>query len=241
MSYRNHIFLNNPLDEPIYRIFSKKRFIQILTEKKLTLSKPKMWDDPFENMLLSSDFQSGSDTCKFATANSVYGQCWTSHSETDAMWRIYSSDKLGVRVMTTPRKLLESLKKEVAENHELRCYIGKVQYITEDKLEEAFSKVELKASNGSGIAESLLYKRKEFEHEAEIRLIYVGQDGQCKENYFGYNIQINSLFESIMFDPRLPDDLKNSHVTEFKNLNCSLKIENSTLYNAPPNILRNFK
>ena len=39
----------------------------------------------------------------------LYGQCWTKTRESDAMWRIYSPNKNGVRIMTTPRKLLTAL------------------------------------------------------------------------------------------------------------------------------------
>lgn len=78
------------MDTRIYRIFPISRFIQVLTTKTLTLVKPKKWDDPFENALLSATFVVGGETTSFAAKESVYGQCWTLHRETDAMWRIYS-------------------------------------------------------------------------------------------------------------------------------------------------------
>lgn len=61
------------IDTPIYRVFPIGRFIQVLTAKELTLVKPKKWDDPFENALLSSDFIVGSETGVFSAKDSVYG------------------------------------------------------------------------------------------------------------------------------------------------------------------------
>ena len=98
------------LDKPIYRIFSFKRLEEIFKEKKLTLAKPKKWDDPFENFILNStgtlpdgrEFQIG-------FRDNYYGQCWSLTVESDAMWRIYSPEKDGVKVKTTIRKLFQPL------------------------------------------------------------------------------------------------------------------------------------
>lgn len=100
--------------------------MQILTTKKITLVKPHKWDDPFENALLKSEFQIGDEFGDFAAKDSIYGQCWTQHRETDAMWRIYSQNKDGVRLSTTPRKLLEALKKGCSRVPGLSCFVGKV-------------------------------------------------------------------------------------------------------------------
>ena len=111
----NYLEIAN-LDKPIYRIFPVNRFFEMIKEKKMAMVKPKLWDDPFENLLLSSRFQlDDGEIVNFESANSVYGQCWTEHRESDAMWRIYSPQKNGIRVSTTPRKLLSSLENHVGE------------------------------------------------------------------------------------------------------------------------------
>ena len=90
MQRSNFIHLSDDqLDKPVYRIMSVSRLTQILTDGKLALVKPKMWDDPFENALLNSAFSTAQgELVGFAAKDSVYGQCWTLHRETDAMWRI---------------------------------------------------------------------------------------------------------------------------------------------------------
>lgn len=139
MAYRNYINLSDKeKDKPIYRIFPIARFIQLLTTKKLTLVKPKKWDDPFENILLSSRFAISGEIAEISARDSVYGQCWTWHRETDAMWRIYSPSKDGVRLKSTPRKLLTALKKECGAHSDVQCFIGSVKYIAKSKMEGIF-------------------------------------------------------------------------------------------------------
>ncbi len=137
LSYRNYINLDNiVLDKPIYRILPIGRFIQLLTTKSLTLVKPHKWDDPFENLLLSSGLKFGRESIPISDRVSVYAQCWTWHRETDAMWRIYSANKDGVRLRSTPRKLLTALKSANPASSKPRCFIGEVEYIFKKRLND---------------------------------------------------------------------------------------------------------
>ena len=224
--------LNKWMNTPIYRIIPVSRFIQILTSKELTLVKPKKWDDPFENALLSSDFTIGTETADFAARDSVYGQCWTLHTQTDAMWRIYSQGKDGVRLKTTPKKLLEALKSHVGKLANITCFIGKVQYHPRSELISVFSQIELLKSDGSGIAKSLLHKRREFSHEAEVRLIYIGSDDF--PDIFSFIIEPNKLFDQILFDPRMEEPLRKSYISAIGALGSKVNVARSTLYDPPP-------
>ncbi|EPK9348293.1 TPA: DUF2971 domain-containing protein, partial [Klebsiella pneumoniae] len=107
---KNAININN-IDTPVYRIFSYERFIELITTNQLVLVQPSMWDDPYENFFLKTEVVS--DDGEFGSleslCNSWYGQCWTENEDTDAMWRIYSPEKRGVRVKTTIRKLFLTL------------------------------------------------------------------------------------------------------------------------------------
>lgn len=221
------------IDAPIYRIFPIGRFIQVLTAKKLTLVKPKKWDDPFENALLSSDFIAGSETATFSAKDSIYGQCWTLHRETDAMWRIYSPNKDGVRLKTTPRKLLAALKKHVGQFSDIQCFIGKVEYKKKLELLEIFSKIDLLSTDGTGIAKSLLYKRPEFSHEREVRLIYSGDDNNSPSDIYSFEIDPNKLFDRVLFDPRMEESLRKSYISAVKGLGCTVEVKRSTLYDLP--------
>ncbi len=239
MSYNNHINLTDELlDEPIYRIMPIHRFLQLLEEKKLTLVRPIKWDDPFENALLNSTIEtSDGETGTFSAKDSVYGQCWTFHSETDAMWRIYSHDKDGVRVSTTPRKLLTALQTAEPTHHNLKCFIGKVSYLPEINLPEKLMSVNLLDTDGSGIAESLLYKRVEFEHENEVRLIYSGDDNAVNSDIFQFTINPGELLDSILFDPRMEKNLRQAYLLAIKDKGFKAEVKISTLYDAPKGLV----
>lgn len=237
MAYRNFINLTDDLlDKPIYRIMSIHRLFQILDEKNITLVKPKKWDDPFENALLNCNvvFPDGTKAT-ISAKDSVYGQCWTFHSETDAMWRIYSHDKDGVRVTTTPRKLLNALQQNV-DNPETTCFIGKVCYLTTQQLYEKFEQIHLFSTDGSGIAESLLYKRTEFAHENEVRLIYSGEDGKCDSDIFKFSIDPNTLIDDLLFDPRMDKNLMRAFELVIREKDYKATITKSTLYDAPKDL-----
>jgi len=221
------------IDRPIYRIFPISRFIQVLTTNTLTLVKPKLWDDPFENALLSSTFMMGEETTTFAAKDAVYGQCWTLHRETDAMWRIYSHDKDGVRVNTTPRKLLTAMKKHVGNDADVKCFIGKVQYAKKNDLTGIFANIDLLKTDGTGIAKSLLVKRTEFSHEREMRLIYCAADNDCKSDIFSFDIETNKLFDRILFDPRMDESLQDSYIDAVEKLGCKVDVKRSGLYDPP--------
>ncbi|MDE9455803.1 DUF2971 domain-containing protein [Xenorhabdus bovienii] len=235
MSYNNYINLTEDLlDKPIYRIMPIHRFLQLLEEKKLTLVKPKKWDDPFENALLNCAFEtSDGETGSFAAKDSIYGQCWTFHRETDAMWRIYSHDKDGVRISTTPRKLLTALQTAEPKYHNLKCFIGKVSYLSKKNLLEKLQSIDLFNANGSGIAESLLYKRTEFKHENEIRLIYLGDDNASISDIFQFDIDPAKLLDRVLFDPRMEKNLRQAYILAIKKKDCKTEVKRSILYDAP--------
>lgn len=226
------------LDTPIYRIMPIHRVLQSLEERQLILVKPKKWDDPFENALLASAFETADgETLTFSAKDSVYGQCWTLHRETDAMWRIYSANKDGVRIASTPRKLLTALKKSSKRPPKISCFIGRVSYLSKPDLLKKFGDINLLSTDGSGIAESLLYKRKEFTHEREIRLIYSGEDGKCHSDIYPFSVEPNEVFDRLTFDPRMDAELKNAYRLAFEEKGYQGRVTTSTLYKPPSGLV----
>ena len=121
------------------------------------------------------------------------------------------------------------------QNPELKCFIGKVQYIKKSIMFKTLGSIDLFATNGSGIAKSLLYKRTEFKHESEIRLIYSGDDNLCKSEIFNFKIDSNQLFDRLLFDPRMDKGLRTAFELAITNKGCNVEIKRSTLYDAPKN------
>jgi hypothetical protein len=239
----NLIFLTErELDKPVYRVFSFKRLQEIFSEKKLTLVKPKKWDDPFENFILNSTgvLPDGREI-EMAFRDNFYGQCWSLTVESDAMWRIYSPKKDGVKVKTTIRKLFTPLFKVGGEHkkingtaYNLSSFVGKVKYENTKAL-IAMLKDEQRMSgkifdqSGWGQASSFFFKRVAFKHEKEVRLIYNSQ-GDNNSDIFKFDIDPIKLFDEIVFDPRMDTKVYDRKKKQLKKWGFNKSIIQSGLY-----------
>ncbi|WP_416867172.1 MAG: DUF2971 domain-containing protein [Imperialibacter sp.] len=232
------------LDQKIYRIFKLETFIKILTNKKLRLVRPKEWDDPFEDIFYKSNLVNnhGEVISQIYERDRLYGQCWTLRYESDALWRIYSDKDLldGIKVQTTVRKLFSCFYNSLIEYQDKRFFIGRIQYLTIDQIKEKLEdekyvhNIQFDSTNLEG-AKTLLIKRKEFDHEEEVRLIYF--EHQRHEigkypSYYEFNFDPADIFEAFELDPRLDAD-------SFEELRAGLakyyhgKISRSRLYENP--------
>ena len=200
------------LDTKIYRIFTLDRFKELITSNELVLVNPEMWDDPFENFFLKANAIDGQgNTVDFSNLREMwYGQCWTKNEDTDAMWRIYSPDKNGVRISTTVRKLFDAIYNEDDKFASLKYFIGKVDYGTKDELNDFMNKnsfwnIAIGGQN-DGFAKLLCIKREAFKHESEVRILVNENDEEESKKLNGlYKIKIdkNILIDDICLDPRL--------------------------------------
>ena len=241
-----HGYLNysdaTQLDKSIYRVFTIQRLLEIFEEHKMTLVRPSKWDDPFENFLMKA-MGKMDDGTKFSieARNHFYGQCWTKTVESDALWRIYAVEKNGVKVKTTPRKLLKALlfQNPQPNNVNLTCFIGNVEYFRKDVLNGFFSRLPslLTDTTGQGQAKTLLLKRSQFKHENEVRLIYNSR-GNVDSDIYKFAIDPFDLFDNIVFDPRMDALMYKIFKEHFVKLGYKKTIIKSKLYQEPQH---NFK
>lgn len=244
----NNPFINiqkNEQNLPIYRFASIEKVLRDLFKNQNTLVSPRKWDDPWENILEKVIFkESNGNSFKHPLRDRFYGQCWTLTEETDAAWRIYTPEKNGVRLKTTIGKLLkkfqQGIKKKVeyqrqdAINAPYYCYIGRVQYQPDEEISAFFSNEgNLLGVGSQGDVETLLFKRKEFEHEQEIRLIYYDVNNAGREDLYTYPMNASGLIEEITFDPRMDEELYKAYSYCIKNFGYTGSIEKSTLYRVP--------
>lgn len=227
----------------IFRFTTWDHVLELIALQRNTLVSPRQWDDPFENILNRMKFRkaNGQVFCH-PLRDRVYGQCWTLTEETDAAWRMYVPHGNGVRLKTTIGKLHRSL--EHSQNNSghgyasISCFIGRVQYKTQDELEGWFLdptwvKEHLWGVGSQGQAESLLFKREAFEPEHEIRLIYLDPHNSGTEDFFSYAIDPSNLIEQITFDPRMKDGLYEKNVSSLRSLSYGGTIDKSDLYQIP--------
>ena len=217
-------------DCAIYRIIPRYRLIEILEKKQLTLTHPSMWDDPFENAVLSAELHYGEDIGDLAgICAGVVGQSWSLCPESDALWRIYSHDKSGVRIKSTPKKIFNALVNSKPKKPELYCFVGKVSYqdVSEIwKIHESTSAL----FTSDGIAKTLLLKRKEFATGEEIRLVYT--DGP-RQLFMSIDIDPNQLIEEITLDPRATDTNLQMIKAQATQIQYHGVINKSKLYDVP--------
>jgi hypothetical protein len=202
------IIPSNRFDETtkIYRTISKERLFEIFAKHQNALVRPRLWPDPYENFMLSSQVDVNGEIGEFEFKHDVYGQCWTLTGFSDAMWRIYSKGTNGVRIRTTVGKLLKSLSSQIVRHKEFSSFIGKVNYKSEFKIREFASNHFSRGikTDGTQIAETLLVKRQAFIHEKEVRLIYHSiEKTEPSHDIFCYNLKPHELIDQIMLHPLL--------------------------------------
>lgn len=242
LSQNNFIDIDlNVKDQYIYRIISIERLIELFSKKTNVLVSPKKWEDPFENFILNSKARlHDGEIVDFGFRDDFYGQCWSRHKASDAMWRIYSPKTNGVRIRTTIPKLAHSLASELEPCENVQCFIGKVKYLNNAKMMNFASTVFKGKINPQAyeLAKTLLIKRPAFRHENEVRLLYFESKNGISRDVYKYDIDPHDLFDQIMIDPRVD-------YAEFKKIKADIKsrtgfkgrILRSLLYAPPKNLV----
>lgn len=229
------------LDTPIYRIFSLDRFSKIVTSRKNGLVHPSKWDDPFENFFLKNDAEMSGGTLVslHQISESWYGQCWTKNRESDAMWRIYSAEKTGVRLETTVRKLFSGFYDSNDKFASLKYLIGSVEYKLREEIEHFLSGTTFMDLSFGGqshkFAKTLLIKRPEFSHENEVRLLFQDTDGSQGSNGVAvFQFDWDTILSEVALDPRLTESEFQTEKQKLVSLGCTVPITQSELYKFTP-------
>lgn len=250
---RNLIGVEDP-DTPIYRTFRLIHFHAALVEQRMALVAPHLWEDPFENLVAHyaiTDARGERWTQVFLgnARKTTFGQCWSLAQESDAFWRMYSTvrknpttarndavDDEGIKVRTTPSRLLRALWESCSSNQDQSCFLGSVRYFPQDVAvqmvaDEIGRSMENAYASERGHAESLLIKRQPFEHEREVRLLFVDHDRTREGSQLHFvPIQPNTLFEEAILDPRLGADDVRAREEELRAFGFGGPIRRSDLY-----------
>lgn len=241
--FKNYLnFNDSELDQYIYRIISKSRLLELFNNRENVLVSPKLWEDPFENFIMQSKVKlSTGEIGEITFRNDYFAQCWSFHKASDAMWRIYSPKKDGIRIRTTVKKLAESLSNNLGDWKNTQCFIGKVRYLPNKKLLNFANTVLTGSPDHIDFAHTLLVKRPAFGHEKEIRLIYSTKESTEPSNVYGYALDPHSVFDQMMLDPRLTAEEAEAMKNDIKTA-TSFKgsIKRSLIYALPKNMIFNF-
>lgn len=238
-------------DTPIYQILPLKYAISILQNKKLRFGNIwDHWEDPYELFMYKQNvYKNGLNLNGLLKrlGRFSFGQCWSINKDTDAMWRIYSPDKESVQIKTTFGKMMKVMNQIrgmtiIQNRHVLYTFIpyfGRVIYKSQSEIEqsikEAFSLNDFEYWGLCG--DSLFVKRKEFEHENEVRFIITKSDwnaglediGEQEDSIF-MDIEPSDFIEEIRIDPRANDVLYNQITESINAVMPGLLITKSQLY-----------
>lgn len=226
---------------PIYRIISFERLVQIFKSTQMAFIKPENWDDPFENIIAKTKIDMGTELAESffesGIRNNSHGNCWTKKPISDAIWRIYSHDKKAVRIKSTPDVISRNITNGLHGYPNSKLYIGKVEYLYTNQIKakaKIFAKGVMSGDLCKAAAESLLFKRKAFSHEEEVRVLIIDQHDISRDGILNINVDPHDLIQSVVIDSRAPTELVDVYSTYLKNeLKFKGNISKSTLYDIP--------
>lgn len=214
------------VQKTLYRILDFTRVVQIFETGQLYFTNPRVWDDPYEERI------------KHSRNSAIFAQCWSQDPSSDAMWRIYSQNGMGVRISTTEIKLKEALKAEAKKlNYQYR--VKKVAYKSTSYINAEARKIADELTLSFDIrraVDSLYMKRDAFRHEAEWRAtIYSrAENGTDKKNGFHVPIDPHIFINRILLDPRAPNELVDAFKFYFQTkLGFEKPVGRSALYRSP--------
>jgi len=181
----------------LYRIFSFDRLVKLIRTNKWFFAHPSEWDDPYERRHTSE------------LTDRIYAQCWCRNGTSDAMWRIYSPDKLGIRIRVSSKRLQTSLL-EAADSQGFQFRMKAVEYL--NPIEElAYSPPNIADDLESkpafySASDYLFRKRLAFVHENETRITIRASSATKREKGVIISLPTRDLIESVLVDPRAPDE-----------------------------------
>ena len=186
-------------DDKIYRYINLNQLMHMVEMNATYLTRLISWEDTWEvpnSKLPTLNNEGKLEYPLYSSSSDLFGQCWSLKEESDAMWRIYSPLKEGIKIGTSIGKLKMIKGLEYS-------YINKVYYYRD--LSDGLKEIRNKHPFQEG-----LIKRDAFEHEKEVRLITLNNkkiigDKDNKSNYIEFSVDVKVLIEEIVVDPRCKD------------------------------------
>lgn len=253
----------------IYKYISFEQFVDLIENEQLYLTNVTLWDDKYEEVniyellnkimpkYIQDSFSKDKESMNSLIQDSkkinktIYAQSWSIKSkESDAMWKIYSPNKTGVRISIEIGKIFEQIKKKYKN---VKKY--KINYHKNDK--DKIDNLNKDGKNESYELSVLNYKREAFEHEEEYRFSlmiedlekYINIEQKYNEKFKinEQNFQVDTppvlyydcpleLINEVLLDPRAPEYFEKTFKTycihrKFKENNIMFK--KSSLYDDP--------
>ena len=261
--------INPPNDEDIlWRYTSFEKFVNLLDTESLFFTRADKFEDPYEgfipqsimdayiqylNSITNDNMVSKIISENEASRKYVMCNCWHQNVvESMAMWEKYHMRNSGVAIKTTMEKMKNSLTSE----HSI--YIGMMEYIYDNTDDDQYMQNFLQSE--TILSKKLTYfpyfrKRKEYEHEQEVRLIVdidpfvmdalndqtvetvdtfleIGLPDICDIG-MPFNIEVNELIDEVIVSPYAEDWITETVRSVVQKFGFNFEVNPSTLLNAP--------
>lgn len=210
----------------LYRIMDFSRVVQLFERQELYFAHPTSWDDPFEQRV------------KHQSSHALFAQCWCQIGISDAMWRIYSQNGMGVRISTTTKKLSMAVRAAIRPlGYGWDC--RQVEYLSQHDLGKRTKEIASELAREFNVqkAVNLLYlKREAFRHETEWRAAIYCPEAEPDKVAPGLSVKIDphKLIDNILLDPRAPKELVDAFQFYFQvKLGYKRRVGPSVLYKSP--------
>ncbi len=166
----------------LYRIELIDRFLSVLDRQQLVFVRPSCWDDPMENIIYNAEMTRHGQSYEHPAKHSIYGQCWSTESDSYALWKIYTAKEnsrgtikrqYGIQLTTELSKL-----KQFARLNKGVFRFGVVNYLWKYQLEKLpYDTTFIRGLQSTKLNDThlstLLVKRKSYAYEQEVRLLAV--------------------------------------------------------------------
>jgi len=216
--------INVDLNQVVYRTLSFARLKDFVENKLFSLSRPVRFDDPFENFFLKAPavLPTGEKVSTRSMRDSYYVQCWTKKEECDGLWRNYRVNKItgcdrecvykrSVRIKSTVEKLMDAFYDVTNTYHSVSYFVGKVEYLDTSAIKRFLATIRIGNNYKPDLfVQGLLKKRKQFQYEDEVRLIFKKpQDCPApaitnkwdNSDFFYYTIDPNKVIDEVTVEP----------------------------------------
>lgn len=239
--YKDNFNFTTPKDETIaWRYINFEKLTDLLVNKELYLCRSDKFEDPFEGFLKLKDSHLDELDLFEQTKKFYFINCWHLNDfQSDAMWRIFLGSKNGVAIKTS----IVNIKKAI-ENSEDEVYISKVFYRDFENMsffDIAFEEQNVFPNSHGGSINQFIYKRKSFEHENELRLIYIDlpiphvskTTLELKKPILEFkkiNVDLKYLIQEIIISPFADVGFKDLVAELIKDVGLNFRVIESNLY-----------
>ena len=211
-------------NQTVYKYVKFKHLVWTLKNRKIKLLNTTYWekDDCNENFIMNHDYEcrNGAIMTLEDHKRDSFGQSWTLKKESDAMWRIYSGkiipntynfSNVAVKIQTKVSKLIDLYFPKSISNPFNECaFVGKVCYCKDEEIRQWICD-NIDKIPGKSYDKMFFLKRKPFDFEKEVRIIYDTNKSSLKDNeeikrvktVKNFHIDPNVVFDRYILDPRL--------------------------------------